>query len=783
MSLFSNLKRINLTEYVANSTFEKYTSIVLDKEDNEFKVVSGQFHDKRDAYEKLSARGFVVRKTFESKIWDWIEQNAPNNLTAYLMFSTAFSKWKGNNILNDYYVKLLNDIPKLNREKIKGDPNSLGKQKEESVLTEVNEDDVHWKHDTIPADNIKQSADEKQTNTKLRDWEQVRHHTLNNVRIIPYNQDGTPSKLAKPIILNSLEISPKANLQDFTQNDIVDISFLRSLYEAAFIKHEGEAFPRLAPYSKFVVFANNKPICDIERLHLPNLLSLAKEEYDNTVNKIKQREDIFNTVSEIKDKAANVLHYGKVYSALGDYETATRLGHVTNELQSQLKKKPKSSLDVTNKKIISDIHTAFQKFSEDQENKALQTALVKSISDGIEKADYRLSLIQGWEKLQDDYKDLQTVRNKLNVINNELAINNNELSDDIYALIYATDEEDLQPIYDKITTERSMPDSKLTPSLYRSADYLKKDTEKQQTMDYYSDPRNAMSNPIHGGDMTAKYMDLLDKQMQRNQTLKNIRRKNESYVNDGAEVAYLTQDKQPPMNTNASIPLSGTFVEESKQFNPKLFDGDKVKPDVRQALLQIAKKFKDRLDVTLLPIDIYLTGSNANYNYADTSDIDLHLVYNYEDVGAAAEIFKKYLIAQKKVFNDEFDITIKGIPVEVGTEDITTPLVAGGVYSLVTDSWKHKPEVQQTTAELPPYMQEIVNEIEKVIQTQDSTIIGNFWKALGTLRKESLANEGEFGPGNLMFKKLRADGQLDRLKQAYYKNASKELSLEALEEI
>ena len=108
---FSTLRRIELKEYAADSEFEEYSSIVLDKKDNAFKIVTGSFHDKRDAYEKLSARGLICRKTFERRIFEWALRNAPNNLTAYLMFSTAFSKWKGNNILNEYYIKLLNDIP------------------------------------------------------------------------------------------------------------------------------------------------------------------------------------------------------------------------------------------------------------------------------------------------------------------------------------------------------------------------------------------------------------------------------------------------------------------------------------------------------------------------------------------------------------------------------------------------------------------------------------------------------------------------------------------------
>ena len=87
------------------------------------------------------------------------------------------------------------------------------------------------------------------------------------------------------------------------------------------------------------------------------------------------------------------------------------------------------------------------------------------------------------------------------------------------------------------------------------------------------------------------------------------------------------------------------------------------------------------------------------------------------------------------------------------------------------------------TDELPPYMNELINEIESAIQSHDSEVIGNLWKSLGELRKASLAEEGEFGSGNLMFKKLRADGYLERLKDAYYNSASQELSLESLEEI
>ena len=40
-----------LNEYEADSPMESYTGIVLDKEKNAFKVLSGMFHDKKDLSE------------------------------------------------------------------------------------------------------------------------------------------------------------------------------------------------------------------------------------------------------------------------------------------------------------------------------------------------------------------------------------------------------------------------------------------------------------------------------------------------------------------------------------------------------------------------------------------------------------------------------------------------------------------------------------------------------------------------------------------------------------
>lgn len=140
IKLFPLIEDITLTEYAANSALEAYKAIVIEPTHNEFKVVSGMYSDKKDCYTQLTERGFICRKVFEKRVFDWIEENAENNLDAYLMFSTAVSKWQGNNMLSKYYEKILHDIPVMNREKQKGNPNS--RKTEESTLEE---DSFDWK--------------------------------------------------------------------------------------------------------------------------------------------------------------------------------------------------------------------------------------------------------------------------------------------------------------------------------------------------------------------------------------------------------------------------------------------------------------------------------------------------------------------------------------------------------------------------------------------------------------------------------------------------------------
>ena len=69
-------------------------------------------------------------------------------------------------------------------------------------------------------------------------------------------------------------------------------------------------------------------------------------------------------------------------------------------------------------------------------------------------------------------------------------------------------------------------------------------------------------------------------------------------------------------------------VKFHNRLNPKLWGRDeKLRPEVRGKLLEIAADFQEFLGISDLEVkDITLSGSNAAYSYTPHSDIDLHLV-------------------------------------------------------------------------------------------------------------------------------------------------------------
>ena len=122
--------------------------------------------------------------------------------------------------------------------------------------------------------------------------------------------------------------------------------------------------------------------------------------------------------------------------------------------------------------------------------------------------------------------------------------------------------------------------------------------------------------------------------------------------------------------------------------NPKIWTSDnKLRPEVQDKILKIVQEFKDYIEAPLWVSDIHLVGSNASYNYHDTSDLDVHIVANYDLVDAPKELLQAFYNVQRANFKSTYDISLHGVEVELYVEDINASAVTNGIYSVLEQRW------------------------------------------------------------------------------------------------
>ena len=121
---------------------------------------------------------------------------------------------------------------------------------------------------------------------------------------------------------------------------------------------------------------------------------------------------------------------------------------------------------------------------------------------------------------------------------------------------------------------------------------------------------------------------------------------------------------------------------------------DEMNPDVKERLITIAEDFIQGLEIDVPIVDVRLTGSIANYNWSDYSDIDLHIVVDYSQLDSDEEIVKKFFDASRLRWNDRHNISIYGYEVEVYVENVNEDHQSSGIYSLLHGEWLVEPDPQ-----------------------------------------------------------------------------------------
>ena len=232
-------------------------------------------------------------------------------------------------------------------------------------------------------------------------------------------------------------------------------------------------------------------------------------------------------------------------------------------------------------------------------------------------------------------------------------------------------------------------------------------------------------------------------------------------------------------------------VEKHYELNQKIFDKDILKDEVRDKVEEIINEFLKILkeeEIILKVKDVILTGSNAIFNYNSKSDLDIHIVADTSIFDNDASLYQKLYNAYRRIFESKFDITFYGIPVELYVESQNNPVVSNGIYSIMHNKWIKYP--QET--KVPEIDQKKINELVKPWEARYKEIVDNaeddpakgeeeidaFFNSIYELRHNGIKTGGEFDPGNLCFKEIRAKGYLDKLKKLKNELIEDRLSLE-----
>lgn len=213
-----------------------------------------------------------------------------------------------------------------------------------------------------------------------------------------------------------------------------------------------------------------------------------------------------------------------------------------------------------------------------------------------------------------------------------------------------------------------------------------------------------------------------------------------------------------------------------------------LRQDVKEKLLEIANSYYRYLKTEAPILDILFTGSLANMNWTEFSDIDLHLVLDFSATGIGTpELTRDFFLAKKNVWNDKRNIFVKKRPVELYTQHYQEYHASKGQYSLLQDKWLFFPEPITKSIDYAK-VEDIVQLFEKAIDNVASItdIHLQFDEAVKLknniilLRRKSIELDSDLSIGNLVFKELRNNpNSLNRLFSIISSSLDKKLSLES----
>ena len=211
-------------------------------------------------------------------------------------------------------------------------------------------------------------------------------------------------------------------------------------------------------------------------------------------------------------------------------------------------------------------------------------------------------------------------------------------------------------------------------------------------------------------------------------------------------------------------------------------DGETLDSKIRLKLLDIADDFWEFVNLTWVePKAIIITGSICNFNWSQYSDIDLHIIVDFNEIDEKTDFVREYLDMKKNDWNNEHEnLKIMGFQVELYVQNIDEDVEAGGIYDLEENKWIKKPneddlkpiglnkyDIKNKAAEIMTIIDDMHDALNHTNDAYEIRQIGDdaehLWKKVKQMRKDSLGKDGEMGLGNIVYKCMRRMGYLDKL--------------------
>ena len=224
------------------------------------------------------------------------------------------------------------------------------------------------------------------------------------------------------------------------------------------------------------------------------------------------------------------------------------------------------------------------------------------------------------------------------------------------------------------------------------------------------------------------------------------------------------------------------------ELNPKIWESsDKMSSKVRDRLLDIAYEFIEFLGVDVIISDVVMMGSLSNYNWSRFSDVDLHLIADFEQFSEKElPLYEELFELKKTLFNDRHNIKIYGYDVELYVQD-DVKAFSSGEYSVLFDEWKKKPKKEKVEIDTEliknksehwmKIIDEVIDNLDDKSMESGVDSINKIKDKLKKYRTSGLEKGGEMSDENLVFKVLRRNGYIGKLFNFKTEYQDKKLSL------